>query len=321
MTGGRLLRLALILAAPIAAKAQPIRVTGIVERPGSIPAGNARIVLHRIGVTSQGPIDTVLSDGLGRFSFDFQADGAATYLISARHAGIEYFSAPLAAKTTQPDTGLVLIVYDTSATVPVVTRSRTLVIGAPDATGGRTVVDWFGIENRGTLTRVGRDSAEPTWHALVPEGAREPQVGDARLSQISGEAVTFRNDTVFVTAPISPGQKELLIQYEIGKDQRSIEVLLGPIDSVDLFIEEPGLSPVAAGWRVRDSQMFEGRPFRRYQREGQQSPLTIRLPRTTLPAGVLPGLVALAGIGLFGGAWFLMRRRGLPAKTLGGVGQ
>ena len=119
------------------------------------------------------------------------------------------------------------------------------------------------------------------------------------------------DDTAFVVAPISPGQKELLIQYEVLKDQRSLDLPFGAVDSVDLFIEESGLNLDPASWRVRDSQLFEGRPFRRYQRLGQAPQLSIRFPRTSLPGGVLPALVVLVGAGLFGGAWFMMRRTGL----------
>lgn len=314
MRWGRwLFGLASAIGGPVVAQ-QPTRAAGTVLRPAtpaSVPVGNVRTVLHRVGLASQGPIDTVVTDAGGRFRFEFRAESTATYLISARHAGIEYFSAPLTTKRIRPDTGIQLLVYDTSGTAPVVTRSRTLVIGAPDVTGSRTVIDWFVLENSGTLTRVGRDSTDATWAARLPAGIRGPEVGDARLSQISADAVSFRDDSALVAAPISPGQKELLIQYEVAKGQRSLDLPLGQVDSVDLFIEEAGLAPDPSRWRVRDSQMFEGRPFRRYQRLGQAPVLTIQFPRTALPNGVLPGLVVLAGAGLFGGAWFLMRRGGL----------
>lgn len=301
------------IAGPLMAQ-RPAEVAGTVRRPAepaSTPVGGVRVVLHRVGLATQGPIDTVVTDGTGRFRFSFRADTTSNYLVSARHAGIEYFSAPLATNRARPDTGIEVVVYDTSAAAPVVTRSRTMVVGAPDAAGSRTVIDWFVLENSGTRTRVGRDSAAPTWSARLPAGIRGAEVGDARLSQISAEAVTFRGDSALVGAPISPGQKELLIQYEITKDLRRLDLPLGLVDSVDLFIEEAGLIPDPAGWRVRDSQMFEGRPFRRFQRRGAEAVLTLRFRRTSLPKAVLPVLVSAIGLGLFGGAWFLMRRSGL----------
>lgn len=305
--------MAAAVAGPMPAQ-PPTRAAGTVLRPAlpaPVPVGNVRIVLHRVGLASQGPIDTVISDAAGRFQFEFRADTGSNYLISGRHAGIEYFSAPLATGKARPDTGIELLVYDTSATAPVTTRSRTLVVGAPDVAGSRTVIDWFVLQNAGALTRVGRDSTEPTWAVRLPADVRGPEVGDARLSQISGDAVIFRNDSVLVTAPISPGQKELLLQYEIARDQRSLDLPLGQVDSVDLFLEEMGLTPDLAAWRVRDSQMFEGRPFRRFRRLGQAPVLTLRFPRTSLPKAVLPVLVSVVGAGLFGGAWLLMRRGGL----------
>ncbi len=307
------LAVACATAGPLVAQ-QPAEVRGTVRRPAApaaAPVGGVRVVLHRVGLATQGPIDTVATDATGRFRFRFRADPTSNYLVSARHAGIEYFSAPLATARTRPDTAIELVVYDTSAAAPVVTRSRTMVVGAPDAAGSRTVIDWFVIENAGTQTRVGRDSSAATWSARLPAGIRGAEVGDARLSQISADAVTFRDDSALVGAPISPGQKELLIQYEVAKDLRRLELPLGLVDSVDLFIEEAGLSPDPAAWQVRDSQMFEGRPFRRFQRRGAEAVLTLQFPRTALPAAVLPVLVSVVGLGLFGGAWLLMRRRGL----------
>lgn len=305
---------AMAVAGPLVAQQHPARATGTVLRPvGSVPSpvADVRVVLHRVGLASQGPIDTVLTDAGGRFRFDFRADSTANYLLSARYAGIEYFSAPLAANRARPDTGIRLVVYDTSGTAPIVTRSRTLVLGAPDAAGSRTVIDWFVLDNRATVTRAGADSTEPTWATRMPAGVRSPEVGDARLSQISADAVIFRNDSMVVIAPFSPGQKELLVQYQIPRDQRVFELRLGVVDSVDVFLEEAGLALDPAQWRIRDSQLFEGRPFRRYQRLDEAPVLTIRFPRTALPKAVLPVLVSLGAAGLFGGAWVLMRRHGL----------
>ena len=58
----------------------------------SIPAARTNVVLHRIGRDVQGPIDSTLSDSRGAFHFRFSADTSAIFLLSARFAGIEYFS-------------------------------------------------------------------------------------------------------------------------------------------------------------------------------------------------------------------------------------
>ncbi len=301
-----------LLASVLALTPPQARVVGHVlgkEDPAAT-LGGIRVVLHRIGRLAQGPIDTTITDARGQFIFQYRFDSTASYLVSARYAGIEYFSPPVSARPARPDTTLRLVVYDTSSTAPVATRSRTLVVGSADAIGARTVIDWLVLDNRGALTRIGRDSTQPTWGAAMPREARNPVVGDARLSQISPEAVDFRSDSIFVLAPVSPGPKEVLIQYEIPVGTRGFTVAVGGIDSVDVFLEEREAAVEGVGWVVRDSQLFEGRRFRRYVSRGApRSILTVALPGpANLPPYALPVLVGLMGIGLAGLAWYRIRR-------------
>lgn len=308
----------------VTGQGQPSRLAttiaaGSVFRPGAsgpIPIPDLRVVLHRVGRATQGPIDTTRTDGAGRFRFRFAADTTANFLLSANYAGIEYFSQPLATNPARPDTAVELLVYDTTSVDPVGTRSRTLVIGAPDAIGARTVVDWLVLANDGERTRVGADSTDPTWGLPLPAGVRNPALGDARLSQISPDAVLFRNDSVFVLAPLSPGDKELLLQYEIAPRTRRLAVDLRGIDSTDAFIEESGARIEGDGWRVRDSQLFEGRPFRRLGRtDSTVTSLTIRFPSTGAGPATLPILVGLTAVALMIGTWLRMRRP--PAAPAG----
>lgn len=290
----------------------PVRVVGrVVNREDSAAAlGGVRVVLHRIAPAVQGPVDTVATDRGGRFEFRFARDTAATYLVSARYAGIEYFSPPVAGGRIAIDTALRLVVYDTSSTAPVVTSVRTIVVGAPDASGARAVVDWFVLTNRTMFTRVGRDSTDPTWRAGLPPDARNASVGDARLSQISPEAVEFRGDTIAVTAPISPGDKQLLLQYDFGPTIRTAGYPAERADSVDVFLEEPGAAVAGPGWVARDSARFEGRFFRRFSHAGTDPfTVTITLPGgDRLPPWALPALVSAMAAVLAVVAWKKFRR-------------
>ncbi len=311
------MNLTLLLAAGLALAPPAARVAGHVlnrEDPAATVRG-VRVVLHRVGRLAQGPVDTTFTDAAGRFAFQYPFDSAASYLVSARYAGIEYFSPPITARPARPDTALRLVVYDTSSAAPVATKSRTLVVGSADAVGARTIIDWLVMDNRGTITRVGRDSTQASWGAAMPREAQNPVVGDARLSQISPEAVDFRADSVFVLAPISPGSKEVLLQYEIPGSVRRFTLPVGGIDSVDVFLEERGARVEGTGWIARDSQLFEGRRFTRYVSSGPPpTAVTVVLPGAPeLPGYVLPALVALMGVGLAGVAWYRMRRPVTPA--------
>ena len=148
---------ALLTLTPLAAGAQS-RVAGRVARivgGDTLSVPGISVVLHRVGQRVQGPVDTAVADPGGRFAFRFTADTSAAYLLSSRYGGIEYFSQPVATNPSRPDTGIVVIVTDTSSLVPVVVRQRTILVGAPDQTGTRTVLDWFVLSNPGAKGKSG----------------------------------------------------------------------------------------------------------------------------------------------------------------------
>ena len=308
----------LLAVGPLAAQA-PTVVAGAVLRPTTTtpePVAAVRVVLHTVGRATQGPIDSVASDRDGRFRFHYPADTTASFLLSARYSGIEYFSQPLAANPNRPDTAIELLVYDTATTAPIAVESRTLVVGAPDAIGARTVIDWLVLDNRGRLTRVARDSTSASWGAALPPEARNAQLGDPRVSQISPDAIRFDRDSLFVLAPLSPGKKQLLLQYELGPKTRGLDLAFGIVDSAEVFVEERGVEITSPGWVARDSQLFEGRPFRRLQRTDREAAtLALRFPRAPIGNEALPYLVALTGLGLVAVTWGLLRRR--PAGSAG----
>ena len=298
------------------------RVQGVVRRPMdsvNVPVSGVRVVLHRVGRATQGPIDSLTTDPSGRFAFRFATDTTASFLLSARFAGIEYFSQPLATNPARPDTALELVVFDTSSAAPVRARTRTMVVSAPDAIGARTVIDWFVLQNPGRVTRVGADSLTPTWSSALALGAEDPQVGDPRLSQISSDAVEFGADSVMVLAPIAPGEKELFLQYQIPAGHGRLEVALGGVDSVDVFLEETEINPPASGWVIVDSQAFEGRRFRRLTRTSPAvTDLDLRFPGLGFPVErLLPWIVVGFGVLLAGVTWTLVaKRRPGPATVV-----
>jgi len=137
------------------------------------------------------------TDPAGRFGFRFAADTASVFLLSARYAGIEYFSRPARATAGRPDTGLVILVADTSSSAPVRLAGRYLMIGRPEQAGRRGALDLIVLQNRGTTTRVARDSTMPdvflpacltpgaTGVMVVhnhPSGDPTPSPDDARLT-------------------------------------------------------------------------------------------------------------------------------------------
>jgi len=284
----------------------------------TLPVGGLAVVLHRISRLAQGPLDTVRADPGGRFRFRFKADTTAAYLLSSRYAGIEHFSEPVGIDPAHPDTAMVVIVSDTSSSTAVAVRQRTLLISRPDEGGTRTVIDWFVLANRSDLTRVAPDTVRPAWATPLPEDAQNVEVADTRLSQFSADAVVFRRDSALIFAPLSPGDKELMLQYRIpGALRRFVVPSGGGVDSLFVLMEEPSARVLLPRMIRADSQRIEGRVFRRWV-GGLAAGGTLEIGFTApllSPRRTLQLLVGAAALGFLALAWRLFRRRPSPVSS------
>jgi hypothetical protein len=289
-----------------------------IQGTDTLPVGGLSVVLHRVARLTQGPVDTARTDPAGRFRFRFTADTTAAYLLSARYAGIEHFSQPVGIDRVHPDTAVVVIVSDTSSSAPVAVRQRTLLISRADEGGTRTVIDWFVLANRGDLTRVAPDTIHPSWATPLPEDAQNVEVADTRLSQFSPDAVVFRRDSALIFAPLSPGEKELMLQYRIpGALRRFVAPSGGGVDSVFVLVEEPSARVLAPRMIRADSQLIQGRAFRRWAGVlPAGSAIEVGLPAPLLSQGrTLAVLVGVAALAFFALAWYVLRRRRFPAGS------
>jgi len=294
----------------------PARAAGRVvrlARGDTLPVARQRVVLHRVSRELQGPIDSTLTDPRGRFAFRFLPDTAALYLLSARYAGVEYFSAPVHVNPALPDTGLVLVVSDTSTSTPVVLASRHLVVSRPGKDGTREVLDIASLRNSGERTRVPADSQTPSWVMPLPIAVLNPQAGQ---SDFSAEAMIIEGDSLRLFAPIAPGEKDLSVSYAVPARAHTLAIPLPQVTgTVFVLLEEPEarlLGPSVGP--VVDTQTIQGHRFRRWSAVVSR-PDTLRVQFATDWLGNLglPLAVALVA-GLLGiGAWIGLRRGAKPA--------
>jgi hypothetical protein len=284
---------------------------GRVLRPDatdSTPVPGVRIVLHRVGRQVQGPVDSTMSARGGRFRFRFAADTGSIYLLSARYAGVEYFSSPVHLDPERPDTAIPLVVHDTSSTAPIEVAARHIVIPRAGEEGTREVLDRVVLQNRGRVARVPRDSLGASWSGPLPAGSEGLDIGE---SDVSPEAIERRGDSVFLAAPIGPGEKQLSFQYHLPAVRTGTEIPVGPEGgTVNLLLEEPDASATAQGLILADTQLIGGRTFRRYTGEMPAGTvIRLRLPgpgkTATMVLGALVTTVALA-LGVAG--WRMFRR-------------
>jgi hypothetical protein len=276
----------------------------------TVPLPGARVVLHRLTAARQGPVDSVLADAAGRFHFGVKPDTSALLLTSSRHDGIEYFSRPARAGGQGDDTGLVIIVADTSAAAPVRLSGRYLMVGRPEQGGRRGALDLIVLQNRGELTRVARDSSTPVWTMPLPAGIEDFTPGQ---SEFSAAAVGHRGDSLTISAPLSPGDRQLMVTYTLPRGVRSLRVpFAAPTDSIVLLLEEPTARVVTPGFAVTDSQVIEARTYHRWV-GSLASPGSVEVKFLVPGEGGREATLALAALlaaGLLAGGVVLLRRRG-----------
>lgn len=296
------------LVAPLEAQA-PASVIGRVVRfagPDTLPVPGAEVVLHRVAATGQGPLDSLRVDPSGRFAFRFTSDTAALYLLSARHHGITYFSAPVAREPARID-DILLIVSDTSSVAPVHLAARSLVIGAAEPSGDRMVVEVLEFANRGRLTRVAADSF-PTMAVAMARGGQGFTLEDTDLSP---DAVVLRNDSLLIFAPMAPGARMVIVQYRLPAGTRRLELPAGlAVDTMQVLLEPGGLQLVAALPAAGD-QVIDTRTYQRWM-GAWPADSTLVIAATGVTFSQRTALGALVGalvVALGGGLWWIRRRR------------
>jgi hypothetical protein len=293
---------------PLAAQS----VTGRVVRPAagdSVAVPGVRVVLHRVGQAEQGPVDSMRSGSDGAFRFRVVRDTSVLYLLSARYQGIEYFSFPLDRRPDRDPAPVILVVRDTSSRTPVTVSARHVVIPRPGEDGTREVLDLVLLVNEGGETRVAPDSLSASWGGPLPPASEGLDLGE---SDVSPDAVTRRGDSVIVSAPISPGEKQLAFQYHLPGGRQAIELPVGaePV-ALNVLLEEAGASAAGPGLVEADSQAIEGRSFRRWTGDMPANAVI----RITLPgaggstAPVIGALVTVLALALLLAAWRILPRR------------
>jgi hypothetical protein len=295
--------------------AQTIPAAGAVLKSDSTPVPGARVVLHQVGRSLQGPVDSTRADRHGRFRFAFRPDTSGLYLLSARHSGIEYFSPPVHTNPERPDTAIRIIVYDTSSTAPVSLEARHLVLTRPGEDGSRSVLDLLVLRNGGKRTRVAPDSAGASWAGLLPPGTMGLELGE---SDVSPDAVTRRGDSLIVGAPLAPGEKQVTVQYVIPAGSKDLELRFTEPVPINVLAEEKDVVVSGGSLALADSQVVQGRFFRRWTGTVPAGGrLRVALPsRARVPGWLLPSLVAAVVLVLGGAGWyFLARQRGSPAAS------
>lgn len=291
-------------------------VSGRVVRPGRsgmITVAQAWVTLHRVGPDSSGPVDSVRSDGNGRYSIRYQpAGGEAVYFASSMFGGVAYFTAPLPATDAAGDAGEITVFDTTSAPIPVRMRGRHLVVSASGVDGRRTLVEVYELSNDTTVTAVPGPRGHATWSTALPPNAAEFQVGQ---SDIGSNAVQFRDGRVLAYASISPGIRQVAFSYSVPASDFPLTVAIAqPVGVFEVLVEDAGATARGGGLAEQPAVKLENRNFRRFlaQDVRQGADITINVGAPTGPRSnrfLLAPVAAAAAIMLLALAVALTRRR------------
>lgn len=230
------------------------------------PVANTWVTLHRVGSDAQGPLDSMRTDGLGRFSFHYKKTGAddAIYFVSGIYDGIAYFTPPLqTAKATGLDAEVT--VFDTTSRhVPISVRGHHLVISAVDANAMRSVVEVYDLVNDSSVTRIatGNDADHAVWSAPLFAGATGAA---ARDGDFPAGAISFADRRVSILAPFAPGLKQLAFGYSLPAKAFPLSFpMLDTTGILEIMLEEK--SGTATGAKLKEVQpvTVDERSFRRF---------------------------------------------------------
>lgn len=294
-----------MIALALLLQAGPVQVSGRAVRivdTDTVPAAAAAVVLHRVGAEQQGAVDSALTTADGRFSFTFTPDSGDVLLVSARWGGVDYFGPP-----ALPGTTMVVLVADTSSTVPVTVAARHVIIGGRAPDGSRDVVDLVVLRNEGNQTRVPGADAEGSWQMLLPPLIANATVGDG---DFAAEAFDLHGDSLHLLAPIPPGDRQFFLQYQLAPGAKSLRLVLDPTtDTITVLGEESDLK-LSAGLVRAGTESMAGRSFNRWSGGRVSSPVVVTFPDADGPAPwLLPALLLLLGAPLAWLTWRAVGRR------------
>ncbi len=305
---------ALALAAAFASSAvgQGATVQGTIVRiagADTVPAAAVWAVLHRVTPTGGAAVDSIRTDGAGRYALDAgDPDSTATYLISARYAGIAYFSEPRVGVGPR-DTLATLVVFDTSSVAPSIRiAERHIVLRPRGPQGAMRVLELVVLENAGTITRFAPDTTRPVWEGQIPAGVLEFEVGAADLT---AAAVFLRGDRMAVSAPMPPGRRQLLVSYVVPGGVRDVVFpATQASDVLNLLVGDSAVTVVAPELAGGGVEMLEGIPYRRYSRVAAPAGVELRVEfpsERAMSALLLPILVPVMVLVMIA-AWLRWRR-------------
>jgi hypothetical protein len=256
-------------------------------------------VLHRVGPLGSGPVDSVRTDAQGAYRFRFQADTTAQYAVGALYAGVGYLGASVGpGSITSRDLGTIAV-FDTSSSEPVTLSQRHLLVQSMNPDGSIPVLELLILRNAGSRTRVGADSTQPSWTGRLLGGATDVDVGE---SDVTPDAVLRRGDSIAVLAPLTPGEKQIVLTYLVPRGRTDLVLpRTEAIGELDFLVADTMARPVAGPLEDLGNASFENVRYLRLEAKNVPpgAPVIVRVSRRPpQPADFVWLVVMVSALGL-----------------------
>jgi hypothetical protein len=287
---------------------------------GDIPAEGGIVVLHSVSPDSAGEVDSVrvAADG----SFELVLPGipdaevrSQIYFASIQYEGVLYFGTAIT-QAEQLDSLYTIQVFGSEEVprqglqLPITARNLFLELSVD---GWWIATDMIAMENVGLKTLVAAEDGI-VWSYPLPPGAESAIMGQGELPP---DAVSFEGGRISVSAPIPPGERTILIRYNLPDLEATIPVP-GLTGRFELFVKEPAPPFEVAGLEPIDMVSLDaGSTYRRY---GASALLDLQIALTQIQEDRLPPFrtIALLVTAVLAGAVLLAYRRPRKAVTQGG---
>jgi hypothetical protein len=322
--------LACLVLAPSAASGQhePVRGDPIIAAPSTVvehsvsgrltvdaagvprPVGGTWVILHRVGPDHAGPVDSLRTDALGRFSFRYPRapEDEAIFFLSGSHGGVAYFSGSIRDRDVTGGAADI-VAFDTSSAPGILrTLGRHIVIGRPRG-DRREVLEVIEISNDTALTIVAAGDDRPSWTGILPSDAADFAVGEGDVGE---GGLTFNDGRLELFAPVAPGIKQVTFGYTLPMAAFPVSIPIGDsLPVLEVLIESRNGSAQGAGLREVDPTVAGERTFRRFLSENAPANAVVRVDvREDRDGGaILLPLVLVASAILVGALIVVIRRQ------------
>lgn len=238
------------------------------------PVAGQVVVLHRISTDSSGPVDSTRTTAAGTYRFRYRLEGPRSmYIVSARYAGVAYFTTPLQQAEVTSPAGDISVYDTTSAGFPLTVRARHVVVAPTEAGGLRRVVDVFEVANDSSRTLVASPGGV-TWRVPLPPDATEPGSGGGDLPP---DAFRFAGGNAELLVPFPPGARQLVLTYAIPARETVSLPVTGSVATLEVLVEGTTGRVTGAGLMAEEPVSMEGRTFQRFTASGVAAGVTFSI--------------------------------------------